>query len=42
MAFNLFHWKRRFKVNYQRDSAHALPVYVAINDSGQVEKVEGL
>ncbi len=42
MAFNLFRWKRRFNVNYQSDSAHAIPIHVAINDSGQVEKVEGV
>ena len=37
---NSFRWKD--KVNYKRTTAHAKPIMVLMNDSGAVEKVEGI
>lgn len=38
-TLNDFIWKGNFKVNYHRDSLHALSVSVVLNDSGKVESV---
>lgn len=35
-----FVWKGNFKVNYQRDSLHALSMKVVLSDSGKVEWVQ--
>lgn len=37
-----FIWKGKFKVDYQRDSLHALPAKVVVSDSGKVEWVQDL
>src|SRR6185312_2332556 len=37
-----FVWKGKFKVNYQRDSVHALSTTVVLNDSGKVQSVQSM
>ncbi|MEO8820837.1 MAG: DUF6263 family protein [Ginsengibacter sp.] len=37
-----FLWKGKFKVNYQRDSLHALSTKVVLSDSGKVEWVQNM
>ena len=37
-----FVWKGKFKVDYHRDSLHALSANVVLSDSGKVESVQGM
>jgi hypothetical protein len=37
-----FIWKGKFKVNYQRDSLHALSARIVLTDSGKVESVQNM
>lgn len=37
-----FVWKGKFRVNYQRDSLHALSTNVVLSDSGKVEWVQNM
>ena len=37
-----FVWKGKFKVNYHRDSLHALSTKVVLSDSGKVESVQDM
>ena len=40
LELNAFIWKGKFKVNYKRDSLHALSTLVVLNDSGKVIYVQ--
>ena len=40
LVLNEFIWKGKFKVNYKRDSLHALSILVVLSDSGKVIYVQ--